>query len=329
MNRLHDLRLAACVVAAALAAACAWHAGAPRAYVASARVIVPNAGAESRVVKLESASLDPVEARARLAERLKDFREAAVLDAPALLPAARNLGLDLAIGGALGLAFGAAIAWLRERRRRPVRGERDLLPLLGHPLLAARPLQPEALRALARQLLEHWFTRSRKILPIVSAGKGDGRSGVARQLAELFAQMGRRTLLIDADFRSPSVHSAFRLQNEAGLADLLADRPVQLAACRENLAVLVAGRVGEDPLELLSRPRLVNFLDAAARPFDVVLVDTPAAESGPDLEIFAALAGGALLVVRPGEDAARLAQLRRWLTDCKATPVATVFNRGV
>src|SRR5438128_1903184 len=85
--------------------------------------------------------------------------------------------------------------------------------------------------------------------------------------------------------------------------------------------------VREDPLDLLSRQRLRHFLGAAARPFRVVLIDTPAAERGPDLEMFAALAGGALLVVRPGEDAARLARLRRRLTRCAARPVATVFNQ--
>jgi Mrp family chromosome partitioning ATPase len=84
--------------------------------------------------------------------------------------------------------------------------------------------------------------------------------------------------------------------------------------------------VREDPLELLSRERLRYFLAAAARPFQVVLIDTPAAERGPDLEMFAALAKGALLVVRPGEDGTSLAGLRGRLARCAALPVATVFN---
>lgn len=292
MMRLLDLRPLACALGAALAAAYACHTLAPRAYVSGGRVLVTESGATSRI------------------------------------PVSRSLALDLGIGGLLGLAFGAGFTVWRERRRRPVRTERDLVPVLGNPLLAARPLQPEALRALARQLLDHWFTGERKLMPVVSAGKGDGRSSLAAQLAIVFAEMGERTLLIDADFRSPSLHRTFGLKNKGGLADLLDERPVQLAACRENLAVLVAGAVREDPLELLSRPRLLNFLEAAARPFSVVLIDTPAAESGPDLELFAALAGGALLVLQPGEDAARLARLRRRLTHCAARPVVAVFNRN-
>src|SRR5207245_9720296 len=189
----------------------------------------------------------------------------------------------------------------------PERGCRDVFVV---PLLAARPLRPEALRAISLHLLEHWFNGSRTLLPVISVVALDGRTSLAAELAQTFAAMGERTLLIDADFRSPSLHQKFSLKNTGGLADLLDGRVVRLAACRENLAVLVAGAVREDPLELLSRQRLRHFLGAAARPFRVVLIDTPAAERGPDLEMFAALAGGALLVGRPGEDAVPLGRLR-------------------
>src|SRR3954462_2259100 len=327
MNRLFDFRAALVALAVALAIALAWHCAAPRSYVATARVLLPHGGAQSRIVKLESEALDPADARSRLSGLLRRYAGASLVDGPATVPARRSLALDLALGGVLGLGCGAGVAFWTARRRRPGRMQRDLVPLLGNPLVAARPMRPEALRALAETLQAHWFTGARKLLPIVSAGRGDGRSRVAVQLAQLFASMGERTLLIDADFRSPSLHRAFQLKNEGGLADLLADRPVRLAAGGENLAVLVAGRGRAEPLELLSRARLRTFLDAAAHPFSIVLIDTPAAQSGPDLEIFAAVAGGALLVVRPGEDAARLSRLRRQLTRCNALPVASIFNR--
>jgi len=322
MKRAFDLRITSGIFAMAVGIACAGHALAPRTYVASARLMLPD-----RIVRLESAALDPAEARSNLSSQLVKYADAAVLDAPTLVAARRSLPLDLALGGGLGLAFGAGLTSWQWRRRRPVRIERELLPVLGDPLLAARPAQPEALRALARQLGDHWFGAGRKLLPVISAGKGDGRSSVAVQLARQLAQMGVRTLLVDGDFRSPSIHRELHLRSERGLADLLADRPVQLAAAQENLAVLVAGRVRGDPLELLSRARLLDFLRAAARPFDAVLIDTPSADSGPDHEIFSALAGGALLVVRPGEDASRISRLRRRLAFCRAQPVATVFNR--
>ena len=219
----------------------------------------------------------------------------------------------------------AHAVWTRRQSRR-VRGERELLAAIGNPVLAARPSRPEALDALCQQLLEHWFGAGRTLLPLISLRPRDGRSTLAAELALRFAAMGERTLLVDADLRTPSLHARFGVPNRRGLANLLDGRDVQLAACRENLALLAAGAVRDDPLELLSRLRLRHFLAAAARPFRVVLIDTPAAERGPDLEMFAALAKGALLVVRPGEDRERLAGLRRRLTRCAAIPVATVFT---
>jgi receptor protein-tyrosine kinase len=219
----------------------------------------------------------------------------------------------------------AVDGWLA-RHLREVRSEQALIEAIGEPLLAARPAQPEALRALCHQLLEHWCVGARALLPIISARAGDGRSTLALALAHEFARLGERTLLIDADFRAPSLHVRLGLPNRLGLADLLDGRDVQMAACRQNLAVLVAGSVRQDPLELLSRERLRHFLAAAARPFRVVLVDTPAAERGPDFEIFAALARGALLAVRRGEEVVRLTRLRRRLLRCAARPVASVFT---
>jgi protein-tyrosine kinase len=207
-----------------------------------------------------------------------------------------------------------------------IRSERELNAVFGEPLLAARPLVPEALRALGQQLLAYWFNGSRSLLPVISARTQDGRSSLAAELARTLAAMGVRTLLIDADLRSPSQHRRFAIGNKGGLADFLDGRGVRLAACGENLAVLAAGKVREDPLELLSRDRLRRFLAAAARPFRAVIADTPAASRGPDHEMFSALAGGALVVIRKGEDARRLACLRRRLARCAARPVAAVFN---
>ena len=207
-----------------------------------------------------------------------------------------------------------------------IRSERELNAVFGEPILAARPLVPEALRALGQQLLAYWFNGSRSLLPVISARTRDGRSSLAAELARTLAAMGARTLLIDADLRSPSQHHRFAIGNKGGLADFLDGRGVRLAACGENLAVLAAGKVREDPLELLSRDRLRRFLAAAARPFRAVIADTPAASRGPDHEMFSALAGGALVVIRKGEDARRLASLRRRLARCAARPVAAVFN---
>src|SRR5262245_16323273 len=204
--------------------------------------------------------------------------------------------------------------------------EKDFLDALGPPLLAVRPLRTETAPAQAEQLRVHWFSR-RRLLPVVSAERGEGRTRLALDLARRLVGLGVRTLLIDGDLRRPRLHHAFRLKNEMGLADFLAGREVRLASFGANLAVLVAGRPPAEPLEPLASPRLAPFLSVAATRFGAVVIDTPAACRGPDLQIFAALGGGALVLARQGSgDPGALAGLRGWLRSCAAQVVGILLR---
>jgi receptor protein-tyrosine kinase len=232
--------------------------------------------------------------------------------------------LIVAAAAAVGAVTALGCVFALARRRPP--SERDLVSLLGVPLLAVRPLREAALRGLCRQLLEHWLQSGRALLPVVSAQRGEGRTYVAAHLAAAFAALGEKTLLIDADFHSPGLHEAFGLPNRGGLADFLKGKKVEPAVYNENLAVLVAGSGGRDSLELLGGERLKNLVAAASKHFRVIVVDTPAAASGPDLEIFTALAKGALVVA--GRAKARpLARLKAALARSSAQPLSIVVNQ--
>jgi protein-tyrosine kinase len=210
---------------------------------------------------------------------------------------------------------------------RHVRGEKDFLAVLGEPLLAARPLRPQTGTAQAEQLHRYWFSRQR-LLPVVSAVPGEGRTRLALDLARKLAASGVRTLLVDGDLRSPSLHRAFGLPNRQGLADFLAGRDVKPAQCADNLAVLVAGVASADPLEALASPRLRPLLSAAATPYGAIVIDTPAARRGPDLQIFAALAGGALVLAsRDSSNAMALTGLSRRLRECAAQLVGILLRQ--
>ncbi len=211
--------------------------------------------------------------------------------------------------------------------RRHVRHERDLVAALGEPLLAARPFSAAAIRALAQQLAEYWFTGARRLLPVVGLRSAEGAALLACELSELLAASGQRTLLLDADLRSPRLHARFGVPRRKGLADFLDMRDVQQVAVGDNLVLLTAGTVREDPLELLSRARLRRLLARVAASFDAVLVATPSAARAPDFEIFAAYAGGALVLAGEGTEAAQLVSLRRRLARCGARVVGTVLER--
>lgn len=222
------------------------------------------------------------------------------------------------------IAFALAAAPLPAPAR--VRREKELVEALGIPLLAARPASEPALRTLSHQLLVHWFAEGRRLLPVVSAESVAGRSGAAAALARAFAGMGVRTLLVDGNLRSPRLHREFGIPNRGGLAGILAGRAAQPFACGEHLALLAAGSAARDPLALLGDRRLADFLAAAAKRFRVVIVDAPAATEGPDLQIYAALAGGALVVHEKGGERRRLLALRRHLETARARVVSVLLS---
>jgi chain length determinant protein tyrosine kinase EpsG len=164
-------------------------------------------------------------------------------------------------------------------------------------------LQAEALRALRTQLILRWFQDRSKALAVVSARGGDGCSTIAANLAVVFAQLGERTLLIDANLRRPRLHTLFSVKPDAGLSGVLAGRGyfqevLKSVASLDNLSILCAGPTPPNPQELLSRVRFSYIMEAASAAYDVVIVDAPGVLEYADAQIIAARAGGCLIVTR-------------------------------
>ncbi|WP_324912569.1 polysaccharide biosynthesis tyrosine autokinase [Ramlibacter sp.] len=149
-------------------------------------------------------------------------------------------------------------------------------------------------------------------LAVVSPERGDGRSYVAANLAIAFAQLGGRTLLIDADLHAPRQHALFRLDDSIGLSQLLAGRAAAESVVQPSpvtgLLVLGAGPIPPNPAELLHRGAFEALLREFLARFDYVVLDTPAASEGTEARIIAAQAGAALVVARP--HSARMAALQ-------------------
>lgn len=198
---------------------------------------------------------------------------------------------------------------------------------------AYQPTSPEveAMRALRSQLMLRWFDgSSQKTLAIVSAGANEGRSFIASNLAVVFSQLGERTLLIDADMRSPSQHELFGLENRTGLSAVLAGRgpaEVQRVEGLRDLSVLTAGPVPPNSIELLSRPLFGQTLTEFGAAYDVILLDTPSASLYADAQTVAARAGGALLVARKNASRAwHVRALSDAVAQANAALVGTVLN---
>jgi len=141
-----------------------------------------------------------------------------------------------------------------------------------------------------------------RAIAVTSPSSGDGRSFVAANLAISFAQMRRRTLLIDADMRRPRQHGNFGLKNQVGFATILAERGANECMSRiegfSELSVITSGPTPPNPQELLGRSILPRFIDIIRSHFDVVIFDTPACAESADASLIANIATSAVLVAR-------------------------------
>lgn len=207
-------------------------------------------------------------------------------------------------------------------------------PVSDEVVAAYRPfgVEGDQIRALRSQLQMRWFNApgKRTALSVVSTSRGDGRSHLAANLAVSFAQVGERTLLIDADLRNPRQHELFRLEGGAGLSSLLAgrmhDRAVSFIPGLPGLAVLPAGPTPPNPAELLGTSSIDRLLEQSMSTFDVVIIDTPAFELGDDALLMARFTGAALAVARSHQTKSKLfGNMIGALSDVGAPTVGSVL----
>jgi protein-tyrosine kinase len=167
--------------------------------------------------------------------------------------------------------------------------------------------QSEAFRAIRSQLMTRVFSEGerRRALAVISPDSGDGKTYFAANVAVTLAQLGGRTLVVDADLRKPRLHDVFGIESAAGLSSILAGRAeaqvIQQVMGVPSLFVLPVGIVPPNPLELVERPAFAILMRELTAKFDHVVVDTSAAVYGTDAQVVANRCGAALLVARRNE----------------------------
>lgn len=186
--------------------------------------------------------------------------------------------------------------------------------------------QAEAFRAVRTQVMMRIFgdqERPRRALAVVSPDAGDGKTFFAANLAVVLAQLGGRTLLVDADLRGPRQHEVFNVSNAAGLSGILSGRSesqvVQQVVGVPSLFILPVGITPPNPLELVERPAFGLLMRELVSKFDYVVVDTPAAVYGADSMVIAARCGGGLVLSR--KHASRVGALQDLVSKLSASTV--------
>jgi succinoglycan biosynthesis transport protein ExoP len=253
---------------------------------------------------------------------------------PPRVPSSPKVTLTLALAVLSGLAFGIMAAVAREQMNRQIHTRAQLENLLGTTCLAVLPAFPQKkpmLRKLGatpnsgafRQINEvapfsataealryikvaiDLHPTGGKVIGIVSALPGEGKTTVATGFAAFVAKSGARTLLIDADLRNPSMTRSLGYANAPGLVNMVADKSdfddLVITDSKFKFDFLPSSRMKpSNSSDILNSPAMKDMLRAAKSNYDYVLVDLPPILPVVDVKAVAHLFDAFVLVVEWG-----------------------------
>ncbi|WP_233269420.1 CpsD/CapB family tyrosine-protein kinase [Alteribacillus sp. YIM 98480] len=166
---------------------------------------------------------------------------------------------------------------------------------------------------------------------ITSPGPSEGKSLTSANVAAVFAQQGKKVLLVDADLRKPTVHYTFQINNTTGLSSYLVNdidlnSTVQQSGI-DHLYVLPSGPVPPNPSELLASTKMKQMMSEANDLFDLVIFDTPPLLAVTDTQILSNEVDGVVLVVRSKQTEVEAAEKARdLLQQAHANILGVVLN---
>ncbi len=242
------------------------------------------------------------------------------------VPVRPNKAMNTLLGAVVGLLLSFGVAFLIEYLDDTVKTPEDVqrvmdLATMGtvvrFPTLEASQdeivainssLAPytEAYRSLRTNLQFSLLRESPVTLVVTSAEPGEGKTTTLANLGAVWAQMGKRVILVDTDLRRPKLGQLFGLPSEPGFTDLLLDKKQTIEALlRETkvpgLRILTSGKVPANPSEILASEWTTSLIESLKDQADVVLFDSPPVLAVTDAMLLANQTGNVLWVVMAGK----------------------------
>ena len=159
--------------------------------------------------------------------------------------------------------------------------------------------------SLCSALTYHMRKRNQKVIMVTSVGENEGKSTVAANLALAMAQKNKRVVLLDCDFRKPSMHKIFELSvpSSQTLTSFLLRDAHNIDSCltdakKYGITLGISQPSGKNITKLLTDGKLQQLLQELKAQADYVILDTPPMLAVADAEAIAAMADTALLVAR-------------------------------
>ncbi len=213
------------------------------------------------------------------------------------------LGMGAFLGAFVGLLLGYVVEVADRSFRKPEEIVREFgIPILGHvPYMQEQKLRKipkdtvidrsvitlhlprsrpsEAYRSVRTAVCFSALGNSHRVIQVTSPAAGDGKSTLAMNFAVSLAQSGKKTLIVESDFRRPKVHKLTGVDNKIGIVNVLQGKAEVGDAIKETelegFYVMPCGSRPKNPSELLTRPEYEHLLTVLREKFDYVIVDTP------------------------------------------------------
>jgi len=143
------------------------------------------------------------------------------------------------------------------------------------------------------------------LIGLTSTQPGDGKSTISVNLSYSLAELGKKTLLIDADLRRASLHEKLQLEREPGLSDLIKGNVNEISAAirkyksaSAEFDIIPCGEMPKNPSELLNSERTSRLFELLSKAYDYIVVDLPPIGAVIDAVSVAQTLDGMLVVVR-------------------------------
>ena len=271
--------------------------------------------------------------------------------APPQRPSYPPKGLIVLLGTLAGVLLGSLAALLSESADRTFRRADDVELATGLPVISMVPAlrkgTPPVLQILRRPVSTYSEALRKIYIGVQLSVKGDlpktvlftsstpaeGKSVMAASFARLLARNGKRVLLVDCDWRSPTLHRLFHCSNRYGLVQMMTGEDGSTHAAIFNdtpsgLDVLVAGSWTPQFTETLVSDRMSAILRTFSNNYDLVILDSAPILVSPEVLVLSRLVDKTMFLVRWGSTRREAAlDALRQLSDAQADVAGVVLSR--
>ena len=192
--------------------------------------------------------------------------------------------------------------------------------------------EAEAYRTLRTNIQYSSVSKKIKTLLVTSSDSKDGKSTVCSNLALTFSQNGQSVIVLDCDFRKPSIHKFFNISNSCGITDILIGKEKledTIKCYNSKTAILPAGNIPPNPSEILGSQSMINLLSFLSERYDIVIIDSPPVGVVTDAQVISAAVDGTMVVIKAEETKAkRVTEAVNLLKKVDANIIGMVLNEA-